>query len=890
MTGSMTCGDGSLTRPHWCRCVILAALAVILSVATTLPQQTKTVPNEKKDETDQKPPEPSKRIELNLLGKTDTNAGESRRNENIQFNLIDNNALKELNVRLGTSATIIHDFSPARNYFGSEFGNAPVQPLSTPEPIRRSVHGSIHAAHLNSIFSARSFFQVGDVKPAHDNDYGMTFGAPLWKGGVLFLQGNQQKTRGSVNGNVLVPQPDERTPLATDPAVRAIVARFLAAYPAELPNRTDINPRALNTNSPQVIDNNDATARLDQDLRRTGRLAFVYSFTSQNVNAFQLVAGQNPDTNTKSQKARVHWSREWSATTVTDFAIGYDRLTSLLRPEENAVGPLVSVSGLESLGPQAIIPIDRTQNLFRYSGLMSRLQGSHSWTMGFGLTRRQLNGVETDAHRGVFSFGSDFGRNGITNLRLGTPTQYLVSLGNVSRGFRNWDMNFFAGDTWRISSRISLRYALRYEPALRPVEAYRRNVIPYPCDCNNVAPLVGIAWRLPRRWGVLRGAYGLQYGQIFPVTFQQVRFSPPGSVKFVVLTPDLIDPLRALTQEGSIPAVRGNLYLLDPNLVVPYSHQYNLSWEADWSSSWKLQLGYVGSRSDKLLIMWYLNRGQPVPGIPQTTATINLRRADPEHAEIRWVLNSSRGYYDAARVSLVLPERHGLTLNASYWFSKALDLGSSYTNTAYDADTRLSRSQSEFETHHDMKGLSAFDQPQAFLFTGSYALHFPSGWRLGRQIADGWKLSAVILVKSGTPFTVLSGSDGPGYGNVDGNGNDRPNLNDPSILGRTVGDPDTSARLLPRSAFGFMNPTDPGGNLGRSTFRKGAIRNVNAALSKTWEMPRGTKFSFRAESINLFNTPQFAEPGVELANANFGQITNTLNDGRTFRFHVQLAW
>jgi len=46
----------------------------------------------------------------------------------------------------------------------------------------------------------------------------------------------------------------------------------------------------------------------------------------------------------------------------------------------------------------------------------------------------------------------------------------------------------------------------------------------------------------------------------------------------------------------------------------------------------------------------------------------------------------------------------------------------------------------------------------------------------------------------------------------------------------------------------------------------------------------------RAESINLFNTPQFAEPGTELANGNFGQITNTLNDGRTFRFGAQFIW
>jgi len=44
------------------------------------------------------------------------------------------------------------------------------------------------------------------------------------------------------------------------------------------------------------------------------------------------------------------------------------------------------------------------------------------------------------------------------------------------------------------------------------------------------------------------------------------------------------------------------------------------------------------------------------------------------------------------------------------------------------------------------------------------------------------------------------------------------------------------------------------------------------------------------ESINLFNTPQFAEPGTDLANGNFGHITNTLNDGRTFRFQLRLAW
>jgi hypothetical protein len=304
---------------------------------------------------------------------------------------------------------------------------------------------------------------------------------------------------------------------------------------------------------------------------------------------------------------------------------------------------------------------------------------------------------------------------------------------------------------------------------------------------------------------------------------------------------------------------------------------------------WRLQLAYVGSRSHKLLIMWYRNRGQVVPGIPQTSATLNERRPDPRFAEKRWVLNGPDGYFDAARVSLSVPRWRGLSLDASYWFSKALDLGASYTNTAYDVDTRQSRSQSEGLTQQDMKGPSNFDQPHAFLCRVSFDIPRRVVGNV-ESIVGGWNLSAVVLLKSGTPFTVVSGSDGPGYGNVDGNGNDRPNLLNPSVLGRTVGDPDTSRSLLPRSAFGFIQPTDERGTLGKGTFRKGGIRNVNAALARSWRLRTPVQLTFRAESINLLNTPQFAEPGVELVNGNFGQITNTLNDGRTFRFTFQLGW
>ena len=727
----------------------------------------------------QKSPEPAdgnKRVELNLLGKEDTARGESRRNENVQFNLVDNNALKELNIRLGATATIVQEFRADRGYFGAEFGNPAAGPVHLGSTRRANWHGNVFANHQNSVTSARSFFQVGDVQPARENRYGLQTGFTPWKQGYFSVQASQDKLRGQVNGNVLVPRPEERTPLITDPARRAIVTRYLAAYPTLLPNRTDINPRALNTNAPQSIDGNDATLRLEH-----GRVYAQYQFTGQDVDAFQLVAGQNPNTRTRSHRARLTWAPAggWQ------FTSAFDRIGNLLVPEPNAVGPMVSIAGLTTLGPLAAIPIDRAQNIYRQEAGYTATRGNHTWAAGGAVIRRQFNGMETDAHRGFLSFSNDFGRTGIENLRLGTPSQYLASVGNVWRGFRQTLGNAYIQDSWKVTKTLTLQAGARWECIGRPGEVNGLNTIAYGTDCNNIAPRAGVAQRLPGDWGVFRAAAGVHYGEVLPVSYSQVRFSPPLSVKLVILAPDLLNPFS-----GSGEAPKPNLYLLDPELATPYHYQYNASWERGIGRGWRMQAGYAGSRAHKLTVMWYLNRAHPVAGIPLTTATINSRRPDPVLADVRWVLNGSRGYFDAGRLTLVAPNVKGFTLDAAYWFSKAMDLGADYTNTAYDADSRLSRSQSEFETHRDRKARSQFDQPHAFLARLSYT------WK-------GWTTSSVVLLKQGTPFNVTT-LDGPGFGNVDGNGGDRPNLLDPSILGRSIGNPDTSVARLPRAAFSYI--------------------------------------------------------------------------------------
>jgi hypothetical protein len=841
--------------------------------------------------TSPQPPDPKpateKRVELNLLGSTDLAKGESKRNENVQFNLIDNNALRELNARLGTSATLVTDFRPELRYFGTEFGNSPASPIHLDDrkwkPSRVfTMHGGLSFAHSNSIFAARSFFQVGTVQPAHENNYGFNATMPLWKGAHLSLDGSQQKIRGSVNGNVLVPLASERNVLATDPAVARLLQRWLAAYPTEAPNRTDIDQRALNTNSPQTIDTDSSVLRLDQDLGAHDKLFARYNFTNQKVLAFELVAGQNPDTNTKSHAARLSWLHTFSARSVLTVTTGFDRVHSLLTPEPNAVGPQVSIgTAWQSLGPNASVPLDRHTNRFRQSTLYRVQTGAHQFSFGGELDRLQNNGLESSSERGNLYFRNDFGRDAITNFRLGVPSRYSVAIGNGQRGFRWFEQQLFAGDVWKVGSGVTVSYGLRYVPSTAPHEVHNLSPVNFRCDCNALAPQFGFAWRMPVG-GVIRAGYGLQFGEIYPQTLQQVRWDPPNFLKIEVQAPaSLLNPLQGVYLG---PGARHIQFSVPADLEAPYAHQYTLVWDMLPGKAWSLQAGYTGSRTHKLFMMWFRNRAVAVPGIPLTTATITERRPDPRYYELREVHNASNAYFDAARISLKSPTWHGLSGDASYWLSKALDTGSSYTNLAAGDDARQGYAQSENLVAKDLKGPSSFDQSHAAVVRFQYEPTFRA------RALQGWRLGGVFLAKTGLPFSVITGSDGPGSGNVDGSNGDRPNLLDASVLGRSIGNPDTSRALLPRAAFSTIAPGGDRGSLGFNTFRRGGIRNLNASLRRTWTLRSDWRLNLAAEAVNLLNTPQFADPNPDLSSPAFGRITNTLNDGRNLLFTMQVQF
>ncbi len=799
----------------------------------------------------------------------------AQRNENVAVYQIDNDAIKEANVRLGTTTTLVGEAAADTSWFAAEHGRPAAERLMLgPLPDPSAWRGELFAQHQNSVFNARTYFQVGGVMPSRRNVYGGRATGLVPRLGAVTFTGAQRKIRGMVNGNVLIPLPGERSALTTDPAARAFIERIFAAYPNVQPNRPDFDPRALNTNAAQSIDEIDGSLRLDRQTGAKGRLTLFQSLSRQSISAFQLVAGQNPDSGMHTLRSRAQWRRTLSPSTELSLSASFLRNRTALVPEPNAIGPRIRFGfQFEELGPDSQYPIDRAQNTFRYGAGVTRTAGRHQYAFGGDLFRYQLNGIETNNQRGYFQFTNNFGRTAIENVRYGTPTNYEVTLGELSRGFRNWAGDAYFADRYRLHPRLQLYVGLRYNFETAPKEVQRRDTIPYSCDCNNLSPRVSLAWQPGGGW-TARASYNVSFGRINPVTYQQVRNNLPLVRYVIVQNPSLIDPLKTVDLNGA--AARHTPTRFAADLVGPYSHLHAFSFERRVLQGWLLRTGYIGSRSYKLFNAFIDNRAEVVPGIPLTTATVDQRRLDPRYYDVRTIVNAGIAYFDAGQISLDIPLRRGFASTFGYTFSKAIDEGTDFAFTAANRDLLSARSQSMYDVLKDKKGLSLFDSTHALSLTWTY------------DLPGGWQISGASVLKSGTPLTLYIGSDAPGFGNVDGGPSDRPNITDPSILGRTIGDPDTAPSIITRSRFAYITPGEYRGNLGRGTFRKGGIANLNAAVGKTWRWHGDRATIFRVESYNLTNTPQFDEPQRNLTSPSFGRITNTLNDGRVLQMVLRL--
>jgi len=301
---------------------------------------------------------------------------------------------------------------------------------------------------------------------------------------------------------------------------------------------------------------------------------------------------------------------------------------------------------------------------------------------------------------------------------------------------------------------------------------------------------------------------------------------------------------------------------------------------------------YNGSHSKNLYVQTDVNR---FPGdliLNQGTQT----RLNPNFGGI--IFGRTIGVADGHYGTLMLSKRftHSWQLRGIYTFGKATDETSSNDNGTDNGEAIFNplnlRSQHGLADYNVARRLtidSVAEVPSGF-FKNSFA----------KNILGGWRMSNILVLQSGLPFSVFTtasfnpvlDSNGnviglqPGSGdfNADGYAYDLPNAPAKGVV-HTGNRSNFLKGVAPASAFPAP-ALGQQGNVGRNTLTGPGLANVNTEFAKVvkWE-----RFSVevRADVFNLFNRVNLVNPVSDLRSSLFGKSTGQ-NVPRSYQFGLHL--
>ena len=846
----------------------------------------------------------------------------------------------------------VREFEVLTNSYDASFGrNAGGQINVVLKSGTNQFHGTLYEFHRNQVFDARNFFAPADSDPKYiRNQFGFSLGGPIKRDKTFFF-GDYEGTRSREgvtrvtnvptlaerNGdfsqsllgcprNFLTGQPFDgcRIPAEFQHPVGRAIANL---YP--LPNRNV--PFANFVSSPTARDRNDHfDARLDHSFNQNSQFVARYSFGDRNFfdpftgATFSLVPGFGNHVPRRSQNLLVGETHVFSPALVNEARFSFNRVSQSVIQEGRGVSlnqqvglpelsqnprdfglSFITVAGLSPLGDEFNNPQASTTNLFQLLDNVNYVRGAHLVKFGFDFRYQQQNAFRDVQSRGFLTFTNQFlTGNALADLLLGFP--FITGgarLDNPQR-LRSESYNFYANDSWRATPRLTLTAGLRYELNSPPVDAEdRANLydpatgtlvrvgtggVPrsgYETDKNNFAPRVGLAYTLTDEGTtVLRAGYGVYYDQsaLAPgegLYFNQPYFNlslffPLGPGQFITLS----DPFP---QNFPVQLPASGL-AFQRDLRTPYMQHWNVNVQQQLGRNRVLEVGYVGSKGTKLITARDIN--QPLQATPVSP---NLR-PNPFFADINLIESRANSNYHSLQTRLQQRLTQGLSLLASYTFSKSIDDASNFFTSAGDPnfpqnsyDLRAERGRSNFDVRHRLSVSYSYDLPFG------RGQRFADGGGFLTALLSGWQTNGVVTLQSGRPFTVAIHPDidvsNTGRSNLGFGFNDRPNV---------VGDPHAGERTPERwfdtAAFAFP-AFGTFGNAGRNTVVGPDYRNVNASLVKNTRLTESFNLQLRAEAFNLFNRPNFDLPDNFLGSPTFGQIRSAQSP-RHLQFGVKLLF
>jgi hypothetical protein len=187
---------------------------------------------------------------------------------------------------------------------------------------------------------------------------------------------------------------------------------------------------------------------------------------------------------------------------------------------------------------------------------------------------------------------------------------------------------------------------------------------------------------------------------------------------------------------------------------------------------------------------------------------------------------------------------------------------------------------------------ASWDIRHNFTTAANYEIPFGKGKPYGanlnkwlQAIAGDWQMNGILSLRTGQPYTLRA----TGCQAVTDSGYCGPEL----IAGSANAAPPggrTPTEWFNTANFGPPAPLSLG-NVGLQSNYSPPTRSLDFSLFKSFTITERWAVQFRAESTNLFNTPQFSVPDNNFQDANFGRVTATqAGSERHIQFQLRLQF
>ena len=820
------------------------------------------------------------------------------------------------------------------------------------------LHGTLFEFIRNEDLNARNYFaQPGPRPEFRRNQYGLTVGGPIQKNKTFFFvdwQGTRLLTGltrfstvptaaqggGVFSGAIYDPATPDRQqfPNNTIPTSRfdPVAQQILQHDPVpNLPGsannyvRTGVEPDAQD----------QFETRADHYFGQKNRLFGRYSLFHDDDNPVTplpdgsgaISAGVISHTITRGDQ--VVADDEWtlSPTMLNQTRFGYTRRNSdgtgpmsngitvpgLPQNSFSNVLPTFAVAGYQQIGAPAGANSLFTTSVTEYVDTFSLVRGRHTIRFGADIRREALDIVQPPNPAGSYTInptgtnkaGVTNSGNAVASLLLGQVNAFSIDIQQKPLQDRAHIAEFFIGDDWKLTSRLSLNIGTRYTLNFPSTESrdqaaifnLKTQQLDFPhtareLECCDFGPRFGLAYRMGDSL-VIRSGYGMvwfeQTGITTPFTLPQFPFvqtigrqSQDNINAAFTLS---AGPNVSLIPPGPNAGLGQGVFGVDRNVGSGYSQQWNFTIQKTIGKDLNVEAAYVGSKNTHLgLPEANLNQlpaadlalgaslltkvanpyyGQLPASSSLDTPTIaqqQLLRAFPRFTTVALFRdNVGDSEYDAFQAKLEKRISRGVTFTFAYTFSKLIDDASSYFSQTIFTGPVLNSTGAADAFHRRLeRDVSSGDIPR--VFSAGWVYEIPRWWKF-----SGWQIAGLVRVQSGDAVPI---SQATNNNSSLGYALQRPNrISDPnSFAGRSASEWFNVAAFTGAPQFTI-------GTTSRNPIRGPGLQNADLMIGKTFRINERVNFEFRAEAFNVSNTPSLNDPSASFGSAAFGTITSAGN-------------